>query len=95
MLSANRFFTCFIVYSCLHSLFPPLQLAFRLAFVATGMLSYHAALADSIRGFGILLSPEHFWRKIARPVSYYALFKGWLLLSKPPGCCSNPTSFPT
>jgi len=21
-----------------------------------------------------------------RPVSYYAIFKGWLLLSQPPGC---------
>src|SRR5712691_13038529 len=30
-----------------------------------------------------------------RPVSYYAFFKGWLLLSQPPGCFSDPTSFPT
>jgi hypothetical protein len=95
VLSANRFFTCFIVYSCLHSLFSPLQQTFRFTFVATRMLSYHAALADGIRGFGILLSPVHFWRKIARPVSYYALFKGWLLLSQPPGCLSNFTSFST
>jgi hypothetical protein len=28
-------------------------------------------------------------------VSYYALFKGWLLLSQPPGCLNTPTSFPT
>jgi len=26
---------------------------------------------------------------------YYALFKGWLLLSQPPGCLGSPTSFPT
>jgi hypothetical protein len=30
-----------------------------------------------------------------RPVSYYAFFKGWLLLSQPPGCLGLPTSFPT
>ena len=28
-------------------------------------------------------------------MSYYALFKGWLLLSQPPGCLSAPTTFPT
>jgi hypothetical protein len=28
-------------------------------------------------------------------VSYYALFKGWLLLSQPPGCLSDLTSFYT
>ncbi len=30
-----------------------------------------------------------------RPVSYYAFFKRWLLLSQPPGCHGLPTSFPT
>ena len=30
-----------------------------------------------------------------RLVSYYAFFKGWLLLSQPPGCLSNSTSFST
>ena len=30
-----------------------------------------------------------------RPVSCYAFFKGWLLLSQPPGCLGLPTSFPT
>ncbi len=41
------------------------------------------------------LAPLSFPRRITRPVSYYALFKGWLLLSQPTGCLSNPTSFPT
>ena len=41
------------------------------------------------------LAPLHFRRKVARPVSYYAFFKGWLLLSQPPGCLSDFTSFPT
>ena len=45
--------------------------------------------------FGRPLSPVHFRRNNALPVSYYALFKGWLLLSKPPGCFSIVTSFST
>jgi len=31
----------------------------------------------------------------SRPVSYYAFFKGWLLLSQPPSSLSLPTSFTT
>ena len=35
-------------------------------------------------------------RKIlTRPVSCYAIFKGWLLLSQPPGCLGFTTYFPT
>ena len=41
------------------------------------------------------LAPLHCPRRITRPVSYYALFQGWLLLSQPPGCLGNPTSFST
>ena len=41
------------------------------------------------------VAPLHCRRRQARPVSYYALFQGWLLLSQPPGCLSLPTSFPT
>ena len=37
-----------------------------------------------------LSAPRHF-----RPVSYYALFQGWLLLSQPPGCHRVATTFPT
>ena len=48
-----------------------------------------------IRCFGIMLSPVHYRRRIPRPVSYYALFKWWLLLSQHPGCPRNPTSFRT
>ena len=40
-------------------------------------------------------SPGHFRRRTSRPVSYYALFDGWLLLSQHPGCLRNPTSFST
>ena len=47
-----------------------------------------------VRSFGGRLSPLHFRRSDARPVSYYALFQGWLLLSQPPGCLGVPTSLP-
>ena len=43
----------------------------------------------------LCLAPIHFRRRIIRLVSYYALFKGWLLLSQPPSCLNNSTSFPT
>ena len=43
----------------------------------------------------LCLAPIHFRRRITRLVSYYALFKGWLLLSQPPSCLCDPTSFPT
>ena len=49
--------------------------------------------AASVHGF----SPVTFSARdnLSRPVSYYAFFKGWLLLSQPPGCLGRPTSFPT
>ncbi|KAK9007322.1 hypothetical protein V6N11_051150 [Hibiscus sabdariffa] len=43
--------------------------------------------------FGRSLSPVYLRRKSARSVSYYALFQGWLLLGKPPGCLCTLTSF--
>jgi hypothetical protein len=48
-----------------------------------------------IRDCGTTLSPRHFRRGMARPVSYYALLKWWLLLSQHPGCHRDPTSFAT
>ena len=39
------------------------------------------------------LSPVHFRGTHPRPVSCYALFKGWLLLSLPPGCLGMCTLF--
>ena len=53
-------------------------------------------------GFGnprlrhVASDPLHLRRGVSvRPVSYYAFFKGWLLLSQPPGCRGVPTSFAT
>ena len=42
-----------------------------------------------------MLTPVHYRRRIARPVSCYALFKWWLLLSQHPGCHGNSTSLVT
>ena len=43
---------------------------------------YHSL--SEIHSFGVRLEPRYiFRRRITRPVSYYALFKGWLLLSQP------------
>ena len=47
------------------------------------------------RCFGIQLIPDHLRRYCSRPVSYYALFKWWLLLSQHPGCLRTITSFRT
>ena len=44
------------------------------------------------RCFGTPLIPDHLRRRPARPVSYYALFKWWLLLSQHPGCHRRITS---
>ena len=41
------------------------------------------------------LAPLHLPRRKTRPVSYYAFFEGWLLLSQLPGCLGLSTSFST
>ena len=64
---------------------------------ATGTLPYRLDSPNSRpRGFGAGLEPRWILGAGAhRPVSYYALFQGWLLLSQPPGCLRAPTAFPT
>ena len=84
-------------YSCQHSHFRYLQEGSpHLPSQAYGTLRYRvdcSTPAASARG----LSPVTFSAQdgLTRPVSYYAFFKGWLLLSQPPGCLGLPTSFPT
>src|SRR5215216_6873445 len=55
--------------------------------------------AASVTGLspGGLSAPRHIGRAnpAVRPVSYYALFQGWLLLSQPPGCRRAATTLPT
>ena len=95
-----------IRYSCRHSHFHPLQRSSRCAFAADGTLPYRSASPrDHPEGVPVgrhkpiasvtCLAPFHCRRHTTRPVSCYALFQGWLLLSQPPGCLSDPTAFPT
>ena len=55
----------------------------------------HPVSSSQTRCFGTLLIPDHLRRYSTRPVSYYALFKWWLLLSQHPGCLRTTTSFRT
>jgi hypothetical protein len=58
-------------------------------------LSYHANFRSHPQLRWMVLAPVHLPRRPTRPVSYYAFFKGWLLLSQPPGCLCLPTTFST
>ncbi len=79
-------------YSHRNSHFQPVHQSSRSGFNPVGTLAYHPyGSAASV----ICLAPVHFRRGSTRLVSYYALFKGWLLLSQPPSCLCTPTSFPT
>jgi hypothetical protein len=61
-----------------------------------GTLRYHvdhSTSRASAHGLSpVTSSPQD---SLSRPVSCYAIFKGWLLLSQPPGCFGRPTCFPT
>src|SRR5438067_4273760 len=83
-------------YSCQHSHFRYLQHASRRCLHRPTERSATACLAAHPQLRCVALAPIHLRRRTAdRPVSYYAFFKGWLLLSQPPGCLGRPTSFPT
>jgi hypothetical protein len=78
-------------YSYRHSHSHALHHSLRYGFDA----ACDALLPIRLRGsrcFGVRLIPDHLRRHSARPVSYYALFKWWLLLSQHPGCLSRMTS---
>ncbi len=84
-------------YSCQHSHFRYLQQPSR---VRLRRLTERSATActkckpeASVHGFSPVTSSAR--GPLFRPVSCYAFFKGWLLLSQPPGCFGIPTSFPT
>ena len=84
-------------YSCQHSHFRYLQTTSRSTF--TGLRNAPLPLAHTCKSISSVydLSPGTFSAQdgLTRPVSCYAFFKGWLLLSQPPGCLGLPTSFPT
>ena len=84
----------FYRYSCQHDHFSSVQQTSRFTFRPKRTLPYRAC-KHAPEASAPYLAPLHFRRRIIRPVSYYAFFKGWLLLSQPPGCIYNPTSFPT
>ena len=79
-------------YSCPHNRSRKVHGRLPFRFGPGGTLPYQsldsAAPADG-------LTPDHFRRGIARPVSCYALFKWWLPLSQHPGCPCGPTSLVT
>ena len=82
-------------YSCQHSHFRTLQDASRLSLHCgrNAPLPRLATPKASARGLSPVTSSAR--KPLFRPVSCYAFFKGWLLLSQPPGCFGISTSFPT
>ena len=83
-------------YSSRHSHSPPLQGPSQDPFPADGDAPLPPrgsppGPAASVVGF----APPHRRCTGTRPVSCYALFQGWLLLSQPPGCLGARTSLPT
>ena len=73
-------------YSCQHSHFPPVHRSLQNDFNPMGTLLYHALLSNASTASVPYFSPGNLRRRVTRPVSYYALFKWWLLLSQHPGC---------
>ena len=80
-------------YSFRHSHLPALHRSSSVRLRRGGRRS--PTIPCGIRDCGTTLSPRHFRRGMARPVSCYALLKWWLLLSQHPGCHGDPTSFAT
>jgi hypothetical protein len=83
-------------YSCPHSHFRPLHRPSRVRLRRWRNAPLPRA-SRRAHGFGARLEPRYIFAagQLVRPVSYYAFFKGWLLLSQPPGCFGRPTCFPT
>ena len=84
-------------YSCQHSHFRCLQEPSRVSLHQPTERSATARSCDEPKASAHGLSPgtSSAQKPLFRPVSCYAFFKGWLLLSQPPGCFGISTSFPT
>ena len=85
-------------YSCQHSHFrylqdPSREPLHRLTERSATRHTIRYESAASVHGFSPGTSSAQ--DGLSRPVSCYAFFKGWLLLSQPPGCLGLPTSFAT
>lgn len=84
-------------YSCQHSHFCTLQDRSPSPFTAVQNAplprTHKCASKASAHGLSpVTSSPQD---NLSRPVSCYAFFKRWLLLSQLPGCFGRPTCFPT
>lgn len=90
----ERVFHPFYRYSCQHNHFSSVQHTLRYTFCPRRTLPYQTACAES-KASAACLAPIHFRRNVIRPVSYYAFFKRWLLLSQRPGCLYNVTTLTT
>ena len=84
----------FYRYSCQHNHFSTVHKTFRFCFIPVENAPLPSDKVAPVASVPCL-APLHFRRGTTRPVSYYAFFKGWLLLSQPPGCLSSSTSFHT
>src|SRR5580698_2877068 len=83
-------------YSCQHSHFRWLQQPSRVCLQNLTERSATARLrAPKASAHGLSPVTSSAQKPLIRPVSCYAFFKGWLLLSQPPGCFGISTSFPT
>ena len=82
-------------YSYQHSHFPQVHRTFQFDFYPMGTLPYPVYFTYTATASVSYFSPGNLRRRVSRPVSYYALFKWWLLLSQHPGCFGNSTSFAT
>ena len=90
----EQVFHLFYRYSCQHNHFSPVHHALQHSFSPKRTLPYHSPKGESEASVPCL-APLHFRRRVIRPVSYYAFFKRWLLLSQRPGCLYNSTTFTT
>ena len=84
-------------YSCQHSHFRYLQRRLRDTFAGLRNAPLPRALActPTASVSGLIPVTSSAQDVLFRPVSCYAFFKGWLLLSQPPGCFGIFTSFHT
>ena len=83
-------------YSCQNSHFRYLQHTSRCTFAGLRNAPLPCVKdTSSASVYGLSPDTSSAQAGLSRPVSYYAFFKGWLLLSQPPGCLGLPTSFPT
>ena len=87
-------FHIFYRYSCQHDHFHTVHCNFHYNFFPYRTLPYPLPCGKA-KTSAPCLAPLHFRRRIIRPVSYYAFFKRWLLLSQRPGCLNDPTTFST